>query len=153
MSRGRGGRRRKGLGSGSRGGSRGGGRRRRRRIRWRAVRRWAGLGGAVLLLAVSMASVVRRGAEARHLSRQVEALRVAERVTLERLVEVGRRADSLASRARIARAAADLGLRPATEEEIVFLEEPAGAAGGLSGAELAQTGGARSGDAVGRGGG
>jgi hypothetical protein len=34
-----------------------------------------------------------------------------------------RRADSLSSRGRLLEAAADLGLRPATDEEIVFIRD------------------------------
>ena len=76
------------------------------------------------VVAASMASAVRRGAEARRLSRDLEALRRAEQVTRERLAAVRWRADSLASRSRIAAVGPELGLRPATERDIVFLAEP-----------------------------
>lgn len=98
---------------------------RRRPIRWRALRRrFLPLLGA-LLVAASMATAVRRGAEARRLSREVEALTRAEQVTRDRLARLLHRVDSLSSRSRIREAAGALGLRPATDGEIVFLEDVA----------------------------
>lgn len=100
--------------------------------RWR--RRLLALAG-VGLLAFSMTSVVRRDAEARRLSRELEVLERAEQATRDRLAEEQGRVDSLASRARIREAAAELGLRPSRDSEIVFLREAArptgpGASGG-----------------------
>lgn len=69
-----------------------------------------------------MATAVRRGAEGRRLSREIEALRRAEDLTRERIARLTARVDSLGSRARIREAAAELGLRPAADREIVFLE-------------------------------
>lgn len=98
----------------------------RRRRMWRRL-----LPVAVLAaLAVSMASAVRRGAEARRLSREIEVFRRAEDLVRERLREERGRADSLASRARIHEAAERLGLRPATDDEIVFLVDVADSVGG-----------------------
>lgn len=93
--------------------------------------RWRRLWGVALpllgavALVLSMASVVRRGTEARRLSKEVEVLRRAEQITRDRLDQVARRADSLASRARIREVAGRLGLRPATDLEIVFLVDVA----------------------------
>lgn len=98
-------------------------------IRWRAVRRGLLLVVTAAIVAASMASAVKRGAEARRLSRDLEALQRTEQITRERLAEVRWRADSLASRARIAAVGPELGLRPATERDIVFLAEPRTAAG------------------------
>lgn len=96
-----------------------------RAIRWRALRRrFLPLLGT-LVVAVSMTTAVRRGAEARRLSREIEALSRAEQVTRDRLGRVAHRVDSLSSRARIREAAEKLGLRPATDREIVFLEDVA----------------------------
>ncbi|MFQ5678835.1 MAG: hypothetical protein ACE5HP_05185 [Gemmatimonadota bacterium] len=94
-----------------------------RRIRWRRLRRRllpALMAGAI---GVAMATSVRRGARARELSRQLEALTQTEGVTRDRLRGQVRRADSLGTRARIRVAAGRLGLRPATDREIVFLGE------------------------------
>lgn len=74
-----------------------------------------------LVVALSMATTVRRGAQARLLSREVEALGRAEEVTRTQLRQTLARVDSLSSRGRILRAASELGLRPATDREIVFL--------------------------------
>lgn len=98
---------------------------RRRPVRWRTLRRRLFLCLGVLLVAVSMATAVRRGGEARRLSREIEALDRAEEVTRERIARLTARVDSLASRARIRKAAGELGLRPATDREIVFLENVA----------------------------
>lgn len=98
---------------------------RRRPIRWRALRRRLIPVLGALLVAVSMATTVRRGAEARRFSREIEALSGAEQVTRDRLARLMWRVDSLSSRARMREAAAKLGLRPATDGEIVFLEDVA----------------------------
>jgi hypothetical protein len=96
---------------------------RRRPVRRRTLRRrLLPLLGAVIV-AASMATAVRRGAEARRLSREIEALSRAERVTRGRMAAVMGRLDSLSSRARIREAAAELGLRPSTDREIVFLKD------------------------------
>ncbi len=106
-----------------RGGSRGAAARRRPPLRRRTLRRWALPALLVAAVAFSMASAVKRGAHARALYQEIQALQRAERVTLERLTEERRRADSLSSRARIRNAAAELGLRPADDREITFLAD------------------------------
>ncbi len=104
-----------------RGGRRGAAARRRPPLRRRALRRWAVGGLVVAAVAFSMASAVKRGAHARQLSRELQALQMAEQVTRDRLASARMRADSLSSRKRIREAAAELGLRPASDAEIIFL--------------------------------
>lgn len=96
---------------------------RRRPIRWRALRRRLLPVMGAVIVAFSMATAVRRGAEARQLSREIEALSRAEQITRDRVAELMSRLDSLGSRARIRAAGAELGLRPATDREIVLLED------------------------------
>lgn len=98
---------------------------RRRPVRWRALRRRTLPVLGVLLVAASMVAAVKRGAEARRLSREIEVLERAELVTRDRMSRLIHRVDSLSSRARMREAAAKLGLRPATDREIVFLEDVA----------------------------
>lgn len=93
----------------------------RRRFR---LRRWAWrvfVGAAVLALGGSMLAAVERGSEARRLSDEIDRLEQREAVARGRVADAMRRVDSLGSRERIARAAARLGLRPASDEEITFL--------------------------------
>lgn len=93
----------------------------RRRFR---LRRWAWrvfVGATALALGGSMLAAVERGSEARRLSDEIDRLEQREAVTRGRLADAMRRVDSLSSRDRIARAAARLGLRPASDEEITFL--------------------------------
>lgn len=106
-----------------RGGNRGAAARRRPPLRRRTLRRWAVPSLLVVAVAFSMASAVKRGAHARALFQEIQALERAERITLERLAEERRRADSLSSRARIRKAAGALGLRPAADREITFLAD------------------------------
>lgn len=96
---------------------------RRLPFRRRTLRQWAVLGIMVAMVAFSMVSAVKRGAHARFLSQELEALERAERVTQERLALERMRADSLASRARIRERATALGLRPATDRDITFIED------------------------------
>lgn len=98
---------------------------RRRPVRWRTLRRRSLSVLGVLAVAASMVTAVRRGAEARHLSREIEVLERAEQVTRDRMSRLVHRVDSLSSRARMREAAAKLGLRPATDREIVFLRDVA----------------------------
>lgn len=97
------------------------------RRRWRLkARRWlwrAGIGTALAALAGGMTAAVQRGSEARRLSDEISALEVEEARARARVAEAMRRVDSLASRDRIERAAARLGLRPASDEEITFVRE------------------------------
>ena len=96
---------------------------RRGPIRWRTLRRRVLFALVLAAVPLSMGAAVRRAAHARRLSHDLEALNAAERVTRERLGRVTRRADSLSSRGRIRSASAELGLRPATDGEITFLED------------------------------
>ena len=95
------------------------------RQRWRLrARRWLRrIGYAVTLAALAggMTAAVQRGSEARELSDEISRLESREAHARARVAEAMRRVDSLASRDRIERAAARLGLRPASDEEITFL--------------------------------
>ena len=97
------------------------------RERWRLrARRWLrriGIGVTLAALAGGMTAAVQRGSEARRLSEEISALEAEEARARARVADAMRRVDSLASRDRIERAAARLGLRPASDEEITFLTE------------------------------
>lgn len=100
------------------------------RERWRLrARRWLrrlGIAVTVAALAGGMTAAVQRGSEARRLSERISALEAEEARLRARVTETMRRVDSLTSRDRIERAAARLGLRPASDEEITFLREGSG---------------------------
>lgn len=106
----------------------------RGRERWRLkLRRW----GRRLTLAVSAAALagamltsVERGSRARALSDEISRLEREEARSRSRTAAAMRRLDSLTSRERIAREAAGLGLRPASDEEITFLRAEAPVAEG-----------------------
>ncbi|MFQ5691060.1 MAG: hypothetical protein ACE5HQ_12405 [Gemmatimonadota bacterium] len=93
------------------------------RIRRRTIRRWTLPAVAWAALLFSMAAAVRRGAEARQLSREVESLYQREQMAREAVGTRLHRVDSLSSRARIRTAAAAIGLRPAADDEITFVPE------------------------------
>jgi len=78
---------------------------------------------AVAILAASMLVAVRRSSEARQLSRELGALERAEDVAESALASALVRADSLASRTRMIRAGAKIGLRPVTEAEFEWLSQ------------------------------
>jgi len=106
-----------------------------RRPFWsRSRRRFLGITIAVLVLVASMGWTVRRTTEARRVARAIDSLESVEVVYRARLAAAMRRADSLSSRSRLLEAAAELGLRPATDEEIVFIGDVRPADG-----EVAQT--------------
>lgn len=95
----------------------------RRRFR---LRRWARrlfVGVSLATLGAAMLAAVERGSEARRLSDEIDRLERREAVVRGRVADGMRRVDSLSSRERITRAAARLGLRPASDEEITFLRE------------------------------
>ncbi len=94
-------------------------------IRWRQVRRWSLPSLALVVLAASMAISVRRAAEARGLSDDVQDLTRAELVLREQVAAALRRADSLQDRARLDEAARLIGLRPARDSEIIVLADVA----------------------------
>lgn len=97
------------------------------RERWRLrARRWIRrLGAAVSVgaLAGGMVAAVERGSSARQLSEEISRLEDGEARARARVAEEMRRLDSLSSRDRITREAKRLGLRPASDEEITFLQE------------------------------
>lgn len=95
--------------------------RRRLWIRKMARRLFVGLSAAVLL--AGMAVSVDRTSEARRLSREISELEREAEAARARVAEESRRLDSLTSRERILRRAKSLGLRPADDDEIVFLRE------------------------------
>ncbi len=71
----------------------------------------------------SMVWTVRRQTEAREVVVAIDSLELVEVVERARFAAAMRRADSLASRVRLLEAAGELGLRPATDEEISFIED------------------------------
>jgi len=110
-----GGRRRKRGGRAKRAG------RRRGRLRVGAIRRRAVVFLAVLTIPAGLVISVRRTAEGTRLAEQLEELRRETTLLEEALVDEVVRVDSLTSRARIDRAAGELGLRQAEEHEVVIL--------------------------------
>lgn len=88
---------------------------------------------SVAALAVAMGAAVDRGGEARRLSEEISRLEREEAMARAQVAGLMRRVDSLASRDRIAREAARLGLRPASDEEITFLRSPSRAPAGGEG--------------------
>jgi len=97
--------------------------RRKRRVRGKTLRRWSVPTVVLAVLSVTMVLVVRRDAEARQLSRDLERLERSEQVVRDELALAEHIADSLSSRARIRIAAGSLGLRPAEDSEITWLED------------------------------
>lgn len=71
----------------------------------------------------SMVWTVRRQTEARDVAVAIDSLESLEVVERARFAAAMRRVDSLASRVRLLDAAGELGLRPATDEEISFIED------------------------------
>lgn len=71
----------------------------------------------------SMVWTVRRQTEAREVAVAIDSLESIEVVERARFAAAMRRADSLASRVRLLEVAGELGLRPATDEEISFIED------------------------------
>lgn len=70
-----------------------------------------------------MVWTVRRQTEAREVAVAIDSLESIEVVERARFAAAMRRADSLASRVRLLEAAGELGLRPARDEEISFIED------------------------------
>lgn len=73
-----------------------------------------------------MVAAVDRGSEARSLSREIQRLEGEAAAAESRIGGQMRRLDSLTSRGRILREAAEMGLRPAEDDEITFLRESSG---------------------------
>lgn len=76
---------------------------------------------AVLTIPAGLFISVRRTAEGTRLSEQLAELRRETVLLEEALVDEVVRVDSLASRERIGRVAPELGLRQATDDEVVIL--------------------------------
>ena len=74
---------------------------------------------SLLALAVSLASVVRRGEEGRRLTADLERLDAETAVVADRILAERARIETLTSLERIERAAAPLGLRQAMDAELV----------------------------------
>lgn len=70
-----------------------------------------------------MVTAVDRGSEARRMSREIRQLQQDASTAEARIGRQMRRLDSLTSRGRILREAAEMGLRPAEDDEITFLRE------------------------------
>lgn len=106
----------------------------RGRERWRLkLRRWSrrlALVTSAAALAGAMLASVERGSRARTVSEEIARLEQEEARARSRTTAAMRRLDSLASRERIAREASELGLRPASDEEITFLRDPVSGAEG-----------------------
>lgn len=85
------------------------------------ARRQAIVGLALLAIPAGLVVAVQRTAEGTRLAEQLDELRRETRLLEEALVDEVVRVDSLASRERIERAAGPLGLRPASEEEVVVV--------------------------------
>ncbi|MXX78114.1 MAG: hypothetical protein F4Z33_03840 [Gemmatimonadales bacterium] len=77
---------------------------------------------AVLALAASLVSVVRRGEEGRRLMAELRGLEAEDRVVTDRIDAARTRVDSLAAPARIERAAEALGLQRAGEEQLLQVD-------------------------------
>ena len=93
-----------------------------RRIRRRTLLRWMMAGVAVIALAASLVSVVRRGEEGRRLMAELRGLEAEDRVVTDRIDAARTRVDSLAAPARIERAAEALGLQRAAEEQLLQVD-------------------------------
>jgi len=93
-----------------------------RRIRRRTLLRWLAAGAAIIALAASLASVVRRGEEGRRLMAELRGLEAEERVVTDRIDAARARVDSLAAPARIEPAAEALGLQRAGEEQLLQVD-------------------------------
>lgn len=96
---------------------------RRAKIR-RALRRLLVVGSFAALIG-GMVAAVDRGSEARNLSREIQRLERDASTAEARIGHEMRRLDSLTSRGRILREAAEMGLRPAEDDEITFLRDDA----------------------------
>ena len=93
-----------------------------RRIRRRTLLRWMMAGVAVIALAASLVSVVRRGEEGRRLMAELRGLEVQDRVVTDRIDAARTRVDSLVAPARIERVAEALGLQRAGEEQLLQVD-------------------------------
>lgn len=111
------------------------------RIRRRTLLRWMTAGVAVLALAASLMSVVRRGEEGRQLMAELRGLEAEARIVTDRIDAARTRVDSLAAPARIERAAGELGLQRAGEDQL--LQVDAGLSPDEEGTDVSSRGGDR----------
>ena len=93
-----------------------------RKVRRRLLRRWAATGLAVLALAASLVTVVRRGEKGRRLTAELGDLEAELRIVEDRIDLARARVDSLTTSARIEGAAGALGLQRAEEEQVLQVD-------------------------------
>lgn len=93
-----------------------------RRVRRRTLLRWLAAGLAVLALAASLMTVVRRGEEGRRRMAELRGLEAEARIVTDRIEAARARVDSLAAPARIERAAGALGLQRAREAQLLQVD-------------------------------
>lgn len=79
---------------------------------------------SILCLVVSMTVSVRRTAEGRRLSETISDMDREERLLRAQLADEIVRVESLESRPRVLGAASDLGLYPAEDTQVTYLEDP-----------------------------
>jgi hypothetical protein len=91
------------------------------------------------MLIASMVWTVRRQTEARMVAQAIDALASVEVIERARFAAAMRRADSLQSRARLLEDAAQLRLRPASDEEISFIRDVPPANDGSPAAEVQES--------------
>ena len=96
--------------------------RRVRRVRRRTLLRWSAPSLALLVLAASLAMVVRRGEEGRRLTAELGGIEAEMRIVEDRIDVARTRVDSLAAPARIEEAADALGLRRAEEAQLLQVD-------------------------------
>ncbi len=90
-----------------------------RRVRRRTLLRWPTAGMAVLALAASLMTVIRRGEHGRRLMAELRAVEAEAGIVMDRMDAARARVDSLAAPSRIERAAGALGLQRAGEEQLL----------------------------------
>lgn len=93
------------------------------RARTRNGRRNRAMAVAVTALVISLGISVRRSAQGTRVAAELADLQREERALEAQAVEEWIRVDSLESRERVLSAAGQLGLRPSTEGEILYLPE------------------------------
>ncbi len=94
-----------------------------RRRRVGSGRRRAIVVGSVLVLIAALGVSVRRTANGTRIAGELADLQRAERAAEAQAAEEWARVDSLASRRHVLRVAGRLGLRPAHEDEIIYLSD------------------------------
>jgi hypothetical protein len=87
------------------------------------LRRQVIVAAAALMIPVGLLVSIRRSAEGTRLADTLADLRRETRLLDEALVDEIVRVDSLTSRERVGRLAAELGLRQASDDEVVILSD------------------------------